>query len=66
MPYLHGGGIAFGSAGTHRITLAKAAGVEVQLDAWDDLRNLWYLFAPILPEGSQAVDHFGEFVRNHT
>jgi acetyl esterase/lipase len=45
---------------------AKAAGVDVTLEIWDDMPHIWQVFAPILPEGQQAIDHMGEFVRKHT
>lgn len=44
---------------------AKAAGVEVTLEPWDDMIHVWQLFASVLPEGQKAVDRIGEFVRQH-
>ncbi len=44
---------------------AKAAGVEVTLDVWDDMVHVWHMFAPILPEGQRAIDRAGEFIRQH-
>ena len=44
---------------------ARAAGVDATLEVWDDMPHNWPLFAPILPEGQQAVEHMGEFIRKH-
>jgi acetyl esterase/lipase len=44
---------------------AKAAGVEVTLESWDDMIHVWQLFASVLPEGQKAIDRIGEFVRQH-
>jgi acetyl esterase/lipase len=45
---------------------ARAAGVEVSLEVWDDMIHVWQLFAPILPEGQQAIERIGAFVRART
>jgi monoterpene epsilon-lactone hydrolase len=45
---------------------AKAAGVEVDLEVWDEMMHVWHVFAKILPEGQQAIDKIGEFVIAHT
>jgi acetyl esterase/lipase len=45
---------------------ARAAGVEVTFEPWDDMFHVWQFCASILPEGQQAVDRIGEFVRRHT
>jgi monoterpene epsilon-lactone hydrolase len=45
---------------------AKAAGVQVELEVWDDMIHIWQIFAPILPEGQQAIERLGSFVREHT
>lgn len=42
---------------------AKAAGVDVTLEAWDDMIHVWQLFAAMLPEGQQAIDRIGEYIR---
>ena len=46
--------------------VAREAGVDVQMDVWDDMIHVWHLFAPILPEGNQAIQKAGEFIRKHT
>lgn len=45
---------------------ARAAGVDVALEVWDDMIHDWFLFAPILPEGQQAIERIGQFIRQHT
>jgi acetyl esterase/lipase len=45
---------------------AKSAGVDVTLEPWDDMIHVWQFFAALLPEGRQAIDRIGEFVRQHT
>jgi acetyl esterase/lipase len=45
---------------------AKAAGVKVDLEVWPEMVHVWQLFAPILPEGQQAVEEIGQFIRAHT
>jgi epsilon-lactone hydrolase len=44
---------------------AKAAGAEVSLEVWDDMIHVWQLFAPLLPEGQQAIESIGAFIRQH-
>ncbi|MGC2445439.1 alpha/beta hydrolase [Candidatus Binatus sp.] len=41
---------------------AKLAGVEVDLEVWDDMPHVWHVFAKLLPEGQQAIDKIGKFV----
>jgi monoterpene epsilon-lactone hydrolase len=41
---------------------AKASGVQVELEVWDDMIHVWHVFAKILPEGQQAIDKIGNFV----
>lgn len=45
---------------------AKAAGVPVTLEVWEEMPHLWPMFAKLLPEGQQAIDRTGEFVLAHT
>lgn len=44
---------------------ARDAGVEVSLEVWDEMIHVWHLFASILPEGQQAIERVGEFIRTH-
>lgn len=45
---------------------AIAAGVEVTLEPWEDMIHVWQLFAPMLPEGQQAIERIGAFIQQHT
>jgi len=45
---------------------ARAAGVDVTLEPWDDMIHMWHMFAAMLPEGQQAIDRIGEFIRQRT
>jgi acetyl esterase/lipase len=45
---------------------AKEAGVEATLQIWDEMPHVWHLAAPSLPEGQEAIDKIGEFVRERT
>jgi acetyl esterase/lipase len=42
---------------------ARNAGVDVTLDVWDDMIHVFQAFAPILPEGQQAIERIGEYLR---
>jgi len=42
---------------------ALAAGVGVTLEAWDGMIHVWHAFAFMLPEGQQAIDRIGAYMR---
>lgn len=42
---------------------AIAADVPVKLDIWEGMWHVWQSFAYSLPEGRQAIEQIGEFVR---
>lgn len=42
---------------------AKAAGVEVTLDIWDDMIHMFQLFASFAPEGQEAINKIGAFIQ---
>jgi monoterpene epsilon-lactone hydrolase len=44
---------------------AKAAGVSVELEVWDEMIHIWPYFAAILPEARQAIDRMGAFIKTH-
>ncbi len=44
---------------------AKTAGVQVQLEIWDDMWHVWHAWADELPEARAAIAQIGEFVRQH-
>jgi monoterpene epsilon-lactone hydrolase len=41
----------------------RAAGCEVELDVWHKMPHVWHLYARILPEGRQAIDRIGQFLK---
>jgi epsilon-lactone hydrolase len=45
---------------------AKAAGVSTKLEVWPEMIHVWQMFASFLPEGQQAVDGIGSFLKEHT
>jgi acetyl esterase/lipase len=42
---------------------ARAAGVDVTLEVWEEMFHVWHAFAMLLPEGRQAIDRIGAWVR---
>jgi epsilon-lactone hydrolase len=42
---------------------ARAAGVEVDLQVWDEMIHIWPYFADIIPEGKEAIARMGDFIR---
>jgi monoterpene epsilon-lactone hydrolase len=45
---------------------AKAANVPVELTVWDGMWHVFQAFAYILPEGQQAIEKMGTFIRRQT
>ncbi len=45
---------------------AQKADVNVTLKIWDEMPHVWHLFAPILPEGQQAIEEIGAFFKEQT
>lgn len=45
---------------------ARAAGANVKLEIWPEMVHVWQLFASFLPEGQDAVEGIGKFIREHT
>lgn len=43
---------------------AKAAGLNVSLEIWDDMIHMFQLFASWLPEGQDAISKIGAFIQN--
>jgi epsilon-lactone hydrolase len=44
---------------------ARKAGVRVTYEPWEGMIHIWQLFAPMLDEGQQAIEHIGVFVQEH-
>lgn len=42
---------------------AKAAGVDVTIEVWEEMIHVWHLFAAMLPEGQQAIEGVGAYIR---
>jgi acetyl esterase/lipase len=42
---------------------ARAAGVDVTFEPWQDMIHVWQFFASMLPEGGKAIERVGEFLR---
>jgi epsilon-lactone hydrolase len=45
---------------------ARQAGVQVDLEVWDEMVHVWHVFAKLLPEGRQAIEKMGAYVSTHT
>lgn len=43
---------------------AKACGVEVELEVWEEMIHVWHYFHPMLSEGRHAIARIGEFVQS--
>ena len=44
---------------------ARAAGVDVEVEVWEDLIHVWPFFGPEMPEARNAIALIAEFVRKH-
>ncbi|MGJ3244526.1 MAG: alpha/beta hydrolase [Elainellaceae cyanobacterium] len=44
---------------------AQQDGVDVLFEIWTDMIHVWHLFAPVLPEGQDAIEKVGAFIRKH-
>lgn len=42
---------------------AKKASVDMRFDVWEGMFHAWHVFASVLPEGQQAIDRIGEYIR---
>jgi acetyl esterase/lipase len=45
---------------------ARLAGVDTQLDVWQDMIHAWHVFGGQVPEACEAIDQVGQFARRHT
>ncbi|MBI3651797.1 MAG: alpha/beta hydrolase [Acidobacteria bacterium] len=45
---------------------ATAAGVQVELEVWDEMIHVWHLFYPMLQEGREAITKIGAYVKAQT
>jgi acetyl esterase/lipase len=44
---------------------ARAAGVDVELEPWEEMIHVWHSFATMIPEGKRAIARIGEYLRAH-
>jgi acetyl esterase/lipase len=42
---------------------ARAAGVDVTLEVWDQMPHVWHAFAGLLPESDQAIERIGNWLQ---
>jgi epsilon-lactone hydrolase len=45
---------------------AKSARVSTKLEVWPEMIHVWQIFASFLPEGQEAIEGIGKFVRENT
>lgn len=45
---------------------ARAAGVEVQLEVWEEMVHIWPYYAQFFPEAREAIGLMGRFIRART
>jgi acetyl esterase/lipase len=45
---------------------ARAAGVDVTVDIWPEMFHLFQAFSTILPEGQEAIERLGAYLREHS
>jgi acetyl esterase/lipase len=45
---------------------ARAAGVDVTLEVWDQMPHVWHAFAGLLPESDQAIERIGAWLQART
>ena len=46
----------------HFAEKAKAAGVTVDLEIWDEMIHVWHVFGPDVPESEASVARIAEFI----
>jgi epsilon-lactone hydrolase len=44
---------------------ARAAGVDVTLEVWDQMPHVWHAFVGLLPESGQAIEAIGGWLQTH-
>jgi acetyl esterase/lipase len=55
--------LLFDSIGTF-VDKARWAGVPVQFGVWEGMFHCWQVFADVIPEGREAIDHIGAFIQS--
>ena len=51
---------------TRFVDRARAAGVDVELQAGDEMMQVWPSFAPLFPEAAQTIQLIGDYIRGRT
>jgi acetyl esterase/lipase len=52
--------------GTTRVAeKAQAVGVDVTVEVYPEMMHIFQLFAPVLPEGQQAIERIGTFLKQY-
>jgi acetyl esterase/lipase len=54
---LHDDAIVFAEKAAH-------AGVDVELEIWEDMFHVWHAFAGFMPEADMALDNIATFINN--
>ena len=44
----------------------KEYNVPFEMHVWEDMFHVWHAYAPILPEGQQAIEEAGDFIKKFT
>ncbi len=42
---------------------ARACGVEIEVEPWEEMTHVWQAQAALIPEGREAIDDIGRFVK---
>ncbi len=50
---------------TRIVERARAAGVSIELETFDDLVHVFQAFAPAVPEAVEAIEKIGGFIKRH-
>ena len=46
-------------------SIAKKAGVKVELEIWKDMFHVWHYFSRYLSQGREAIKKIGQFIQNN-
>lgn len=41
---------------------ARAAGVEAEIEEWEDMVHVWHAFYQLLPKGEEAIERLGDYL----
>jgi len=60
--YFHGGAYPIGTPATRLAAKARAAGVPVSLEVWDEMPHVFHAFAGLLSESDEAIARIGSWL----